>query len=492
MRTQQRTLARIIAVRVVMVAALVALVLAVVFFTKYMSDTPWVRRATLEADKDSIVDSLSRHDDPSLWAIYRDYPDSYGFRVFDNRSPGLRRLVSQANPNLLPPVSDNDAEGTNGGDIPQRFPQGVREGFAELPPPQRQPGSDRWVLTDHADIGPHSYWVQVVMANGDPAWRWRDPLGDEMIEHVVVPVLSLVAPLTLALLLTTRRELRPLVRISRQVEALGNAVRTGAPLAPLAEENLPLEISRFVAAINAVLASLERSLQHQRQFTSDAAHELRTPLAVLALELSELPPSPLAERLTTEIRALADLVNQLLRLAQAEDLMMAARQDADIVQISRRVCEDLVPEAIAHRLSLAFLPQVASAVVRGNAGLLDIAIRNIVQNAVKLSPAGTLVRVRVTADRVIVEDRGPGVPDEYKERIFDRFWRAAGQTAGGSGVGLALVRRIAQLHGGDVCVQDREGGGARFILSLATADMRAGLLARLVADPIGCGECQLD
>ena len=329
------------------------------------------------------------------------------------------------------------------------------------------------------------------MADGDRAWRWRDPLGDEMIEHVVVPVLSLVAPLTLALLLTTRRELRPLVRISRHVEALGNAVRTGAPLAPLAEENLPLEISRFVAAINTVLASLERSLQHQRQFTSDAAHELRTPLAVLALELSELPPSPLAERVTTEIRALADLVNQLLRLAQAEDLM-AARQDADIVQISRRVCEDLVPEAIAHRLSLAFLPQVASAVVRGNAGLLDIAIRNIVQNAVKLPPAGTEVRVRVTVGGVIVEDRGPGVPDEHKERIFDRFWRAEGQAPGGSGVGLALVRRIAQLHGGDVCVQDREGGGARFILSLATADMRAGLLARLVADPIGCGECQLD
>ena len=248
-------------------------------------------------------------------------------------------------------MSDNYSEGANGEDLSPRFPQGVREGFLEIPSPQNQPGDNRWALTDHADIGPNSYWVQVIMTDGDPAWRWRDPLSDEMLEHVIVPVLSLVAPLTLALLLTTRRELRPLERVSRQVEALAHAVRTGSPIAPLAEENLPLEVSRFVAAINTMLASLQRSLKHQRQFTSDAAHELRTPLAVLALELSELPPSPLAERLTTEIRALANLVNQLLRLAQAEDLMMSDCQDADIVKISRDVCEDLVTEAIARRLS---------------------------------------------------------------------------------------------------------------------------------------------
>ena len=219
-----------------------------------------------------------------------------------------------------------------------------------------------------------------------------------------------------------------------------------------------------------MLMSLERSLQQQRQFTSDVAHELRTPLSVLLLEITELPAGPVVERVKGEIQELAALVNLLLRLAQAEDMMQRARQTVDLVALTRQVCEEMAEPAVARRLTLEFSAQPVHLAVLGNAALLDIAIRNLIDNAVKWSAAGSAVKVSVDATgEISVADRGPGVPDPYKERIFERFWRAERQNVGGIGIGLALVRRIAQLHGGEVRVEDRQGGGARFILSLPTA-----------------------
>jgi signal transduction histidine kinase len=287
-----------------------------------------------------------------------------------------------------------------------------------------------------------------------------------MRDHVLVPVLFIIPALASVMLLTTGIALRPLSRVAAQAAALGRAVSAGGTLTPLSEDNLPQEIGSVVAAINAMLRNLERSFRIQSQFTSDAAHELRTPLAVLLLEVSRLPASQIRETITHDLRMLAAMVNQLLRFAQAEDVMIRERRAVDIVSVARRVCEDLGGIAVKSGVALAFDAPAKPVTVNGNEALIDIAIRNVLDNAIRFSPKGETVGIEV--DRhgtVITDDRGPGIPDQHKELIFDRLWRPGGGGSTGVGIGLALVRRVTRLHGGDAWVEDRPGGGSRFVLT---------------------------
>jgi signal transduction histidine kinase len=143
-------------------------------------------------------------------------------------------------------------------------------------------------------INGQKLWVQIAMV-GDPAWLWRSVIETELIDHVVVPVGVTVPLMTLAAFFSVRQTLRPLSRIASQAEALGRAVRAGHTLEPLASNGLPREIVDVVAAINAMLHRLETALLHQKQFTADVAHELRTPLAVLRLQVAYLPATATAD-----------------------------------------------------------------------------------------------------------------------------------------------------------------------------------------------------
>jgi signal transduction histidine kinase len=218
------------------------------------------------------------------------------------------------------------------------------------------------------------------------------------------------------------------------------------------------------------LARLEHTLALQKQFTADAAHELRTPLAVLQLQIDELPSGLAVDNIRDGLRGLGTLVNQLLQFAQAEDAVARQRDSVDVGAVARKVCEELAGTALTHHQVIEFDAPNNLMPVLAHASLIETAIRNVVENAMKFAPPGTAVAVSVDpASRVVVEDRGPGVPDEPKELIFNRFWRADRRHSTGAGIGLALVRRIAQLHGGDARVEDRRGGGARFVLDFVAA-----------------------
>jgi signal transduction histidine kinase len=442
----------------------VSLLLVTFFFAKYMLDTPNLRRATLELETRAILTAFRNGQDPSRLAQYRHYPNAYGFRVFDRRQPQTRKLIAEANPQLFAALPELGPE------APGAEPQ-ISEGFGRLPGPGNRDDLDRWLFTDHEDVKNRSYWLQVIMI-GDPAWRWRAVIADEMLDHVVVPVLSIVPALALAMWLTTRFALRPLERIARQAAALGAAVGTGGKLAALATANLPLEFYQVVQAINAMLARLEHTLSLQKQFAADAAHELCTPLAVLLLQIDDMPPGPAFDTMRDGLRGLGTLVNQLLQFAQTEDAVAAHREPLDVGAIARKACEELAAAALTRGQELEFDAPDNLMPLLGHPTLIETAIRNVVENAIKFAPAGTAITVNVDpASRVTVEDRGPGVPDEQKELIFNRFWRADRRHSKGAGIGLALVRRIAQLHGGDVRIEDREGGGARFVLSFVSPGM---------------------
>lgn len=180
------------------------------------------------------------------------------------------------------------------------------------------------------------------------------------------------------------------------------------------------------------------------------------------------PPS-LRSEITTELNAFADLVNQLLRFAQAEDVMAREQHAVDVCAVARATCEDMASAAALQHVTLAFDAQSQSVELRGHGALIDIAVRNLVGNAIRYSLPGGTVSITVgPAGDITVDDCGPGVPDAQKELIFERFYRAD-RRRGGAGIGLALVRRIARLHGGDATVQDRPGGGAQFVLRIAPA-----------------------
>lgn len=456
----ERSLSRALAIQMSLVAVGVSLALVLFFGAQYLLNTQELRRLTLEQMVQDVVTSLKDGKNPALAPLYRDYPESYGFRVYDHRQAWQRKVVSEANATLLS-SAEAASEVPSNGESSQDFVTGLSA--------LSSGDGAGWLLTDRGEVGDRVYWVQAGMI-GDPAWLWLEVMTHELMDHVVLPVLFIVPALTLAAYLTTRRALRPLTRVAGQASELGRAVIAGTPFAPLRTDRLPMEFRHVVDAINAMLGKLERSLTLQKQFTSDVAHELRTPLAVLLLETSQLPPSPVGDRFKRELTDLADLINQLLRFAQAEDAMTRDRQPVDIASAARKVCEDLAGIAVERQKQIEFDSPEETVLVSGHPALIDAAIRNVVDNAIKASPAHSTISVTVDPQRkVIVDDRGPGVADQHKTLIFDRLWRAERRQPGGLGIGLALVRRIALMHGGDIQVEDRPGGGARFILTLAPA-----------------------
>jgi len=451
-----RSLINILVVRLVIASAGAFAVLFVFFFVEYMIDIPSLRHATLQADLAMVVHALERGEDPATFPQYRRQPAAYAFRV---RGLEADAPLAGANSDLLPgaEAAPPGADTLGPGLLERSFDRIARPG-----------GEDAlWMLTERASLSGRPVWVQLAMI-GDPEWRWHGVIQGEMLDHVVVPALVIIPTLALAVFLAMRHALHPLLWITRQAEALGAAVSTGRAMSKLPEAGLPLDFRRVVVAINAMLAKLETSLHLQKQFTADAAHQLRTPLAILMLEASQLPPGPLASRISGELEALARLVNQLLRFAQAEDAMASEREAVDVVAIARHACEALAPLALSRGLEIAFDAPDMQLATSGHPALVDAAITNVVDNALRHSPPCGVVSVAVEpGPRVVVEDHGPGVPDAMKDRVFDRFCRATNAQGEGSGIGLALVRRIAQLHGGEAHVEDRPGGGARFILTLA-------------------------
>jgi two-component system OmpR family sensor kinase len=237
------------------------------------------------------------------------------------------------------------------------------------------------------------------------------------------------------------------------------ASRQADDLSPVSENGLPDEVRPLVQELNLLFGRVKTAFEAQQNFVADAAHELRTPLAALKLQVQGLERSAGAEargiavaRLTAGIERATRLVEQLLVLARQEASAAggAARRPVDLAELARRAVADLAALAQAKGVDLG-VHQAEPAAALGQPEALNILVRNLVDNAVKYTPGGGTVDLSVRklagAIEVVVEDSGPGIPPEERERVFDRFYRVPGSEASGSGLGLAIIRAIAERHG---------------------------------------------
>ncbi|WP_050750742.1 sensor histidine kinase [Paramagnetospirillum magneticum] len=291
-----------------------------------------------------------------------------------------------------------------------------------------------------------------------------DAMTRSLVERFAKEGGWLGAPFLLAMLLvslvTIRNSLLPLKRLSEQAAAIGPASTD----IRLPEAQVPREILPLVHAVNSALDRIEAGFRIQRDFTADAAHELRTPLAVLRAHVETLPDPAIREALVRDVDSMTRLIAQLLAVARAEALTIAMDEQADLNAIAVDVGTFLAPMALRQRRMIEVIEAPRPCLVTANAEAVFNAVRNLVENALTHAPSDTTVTVRVEAPAsLLVEDCGPGVPAELRERIFQRFWRAERRKSG-SGLGLAIVREIMLAHGGRVEVGDRPGGGAVFSL----------------------------
>ena len=290
----------------------------------------------------------------------------------------------------------------------------------------------------------------------------------------VLPVLVAAPVVGLALWWLVGFSLAPLSRVAEAARRQDAATPGALPTA-----GLPAEIEPLVSAFNGLLARLAASFESQRAFVADAAHELRSPLTALKLQIGLLADAPegearraALERLRGGVDRATRLVEQLLALARAEPGAPPPRLRLDLAEVARQAVADAAALARQQGGQIE-LHADAACPVRGDADALRSAVRNLVDNALRHGGPSPQVTVGVAvqgAEAVLqVDDRGPGVPEAERERLFDRFHRREGSGGEGSGLGLAIVRAVVQRHGGRVRLLDAPAGGLRAELRLPLA-----------------------
>jgi signal transduction histidine kinase len=228
---------------------------------------------------------------------------------------------------------------------------------------------------------------------------------------------------------------------------------------------VPTEIAPLVTAVNDALGRLDEGYERHRRFLADAAHELRTPIAILTTRLEGLPQSADKARLIEDVSRLSTLTEQLLDLERLEQ-RLAQSSTIDLAALCAQVIADLAPLAIAAGYEISLQHEGARIEVWGDRGALERAVVNLVQNAIQHGGHCGAIVVAVSAPATIeVRDQGPGIPPAERERIFEPFHRLRPQHRG-TGLGLNLVREIIHLHRGEVSVAERTSHGACFRISL--------------------------
>jgi signal transduction histidine kinase len=302
------------------------------------------------------------------------------------------------------------------------------------------------------------------------SWETAAELGEDALAHALlgefvtdiawlIPLIALTA-LAIAVL-TLRRGLRPL----RQVSALAANITAQRTDIRLPEADLPSELKPLVGAVNQALDRLDAAFAQQRRFTADAAHQLRTPLAILSVNIETLEDGSQVAALQADARRMNRLVEQLLRVARLEAQPLDVSGPVDLAACAHRAVSALAPLAVQQGRELVLAGGERPVYISGNADAIEDALCNLIENGLAHTPPGTAVTVSVApAGTVAVADCGRGIHESERTHLFERFWRGRHSQAEGAGLGLAIVAEIMRAHGGRVEVGEEPGCGAVFKL----------------------------
>lgn len=254
-----------------------------------------------------------------------------------------------------------------------------------------------------------------------------------------------------------------LVRSSRRLAGIARSLDPQAPSHVLPETGVPTEILPMVRAINRMIRKIDKANEEQAFFLAAAAHELRTPLAIVRTRLENLPEGQDKEELRSDLRRMSRLVDQLLRLMSVRN-QGTPSEAVDLVSIAKNVVAERAPLVIDKGVEIDLDADGQPVKVRGDEHLLQVALANLVDNALSFSDSGQRLMVQVSPDKnITVRDEGPGIPAKELDNIFEPFAKNPPNRPG-HGLGLAITRSIMALHGGSVKAANQKGGGAAFAL----------------------------
>jgi signal transduction histidine kinase len=301
----------------------------------------------------------------------------------------------------------------------------------------------------------------------------RDEPPDEPYAHWVLSammreVLPVVGPVLLfaigIALYTLTKALSPVARAAEEANRI-TVDTTGKRL----DTAVPAEIRPLVQAVNRALERLDAGFDQQRRFTANAAHELRTPLALLRARLDGMADTEAADAIRPDLERMTRLIEQLLAVSRLDSHMPMAKSDIDLAEVAGEIVAGMAPLAVAADKQVSLAAPDEPVRIVGNADAVGAAVRNLVENALRFAPTGSTVEVIVAeGPRIQVHDAGPGIPAADQAHVFERFWRGRDRR-GGAGLGLAIVAEVASQHGGNLTVRRSPMGGALFEITFASA-----------------------
>lgn len=398
-----------------------------------------IRREVLRLESAWIdADGNSRRVFEAFTDIYSTFPDAYaaGFFAADGG------LIAGRNTAIIPEAL---LQGTVSAGDWISWPAGL----GEFP-----------VLSSHEIAGTNPPVRVQFFMGADPARLVRSEIWDEFKGHVLMPLLPIAALLIAGALYFISRALEPVKRAA----GWAREIRPGRPLPPLDLTDAPLEVRDLTEAVHRGIERLDAELSAEQRRAAEAAHALRTPVAVLVARMDDFPAGEPFDTTRADVRALSRTVTQYLSSAGADRLEVADNQIIDLVALGRKVVADLAPLALANGADIAFVGADQPVPIRGDADAVALAVTNLIENAVH--HGGGQIEITVgPGPQITVTDDGPGLPETDPHLLFQPFRRGPGAAPGGAGLGLAIVSRVQLAHGGTIHAMNRPQGGAQFRLA---------------------------
>lgn len=310
-------------------------------------------------------------------------------------------------------------------------------------------------------VGDRTIYVQVERLSRNTSSLAKAVLEEFLVDGEWLEFLFLFVLIGVCLWIVDRglRPLRQMSEIARSIGPANAHIR-------FSTDNVPREILPCILSLNAVLERLEHGLERQKEFNANAAHQLRTPLAILSANVQLLDDPVAIGRLKIDVDHMTRIVSQLLLTAQLDNSTIDFAEIVDLDELVADVAANLGPLAINADKSIRLERSDTTLFVRTSSFALKAALQNLIENAIKHTPGKTSVLVRVTGlPAVDVIDSGPGISEELRPKVFERFWRGD-KSADGAGLGLSIVQKIMTAMHGTVTVADAPGGGAQFTIRL--------------------------